>query len=72
MKALEEIEQICVERNNKLAAEQKPGWQDECVGNSLPAMGLLDESSMPHITGIRRETKLERLERAVTEEKAKV
>ena len=72
MTALDEIEQICIERNDRLAAEQKPGWQDECVSNSLPAMGLLDETSMPHINGTRRDTKLERLERTITEEKAKV
>ena len=46
---------------------QKPGWKEECVKKSMQAIGLLDESSMPYITGHRRETMIERRDRVIRE-----
>ena len=46
---------------------QKPGWKEECVKKSMQAIGLLDESSMPYITGHRRETMIERRDRIIRE-----
>ena len=50
--ALGEIRKISEERLQMLTEMQKPGWKDECVGKSMLAIGLLDETSMPYVTGI--------------------
>ena len=51
---------------------QKPGWKDECVRSSMQAIGLLDETSMPYITGIWRETMIERRDRIIREGEGKL
>ena len=71
-KALAEIKKICIERHERLASKQQPGWQDGCVRDSLPALGLLDETSMPYVTGHKRDTILERKDKLIARGKARI
>ena len=67
LQSLSELHKISYERHLRLSEMQKPGWKEECMKRSMQAIGLLDESSMPYITGHRRETMIERRDRIIRE-----
>ena len=72
LQSLSELHKISYERHLRLSEMQKPGWKEECMKRSMQAIGLLDESSMPYITGHRRETMIERRDRIIREGEEKL